>query len=75
MMAALRFIKRLWQYLFEELSLWGKILSLPSMIFMFSTLFLMGIVELFLLDLWFIPLTAIEFKTSIKQAIKYFNYI
>ena len=73
-MIAIKYAIKLWREVFSDLKIPGKILFFPSMLLVFLSAFITGIVEFFLVDILYIATWEIEFKDRLKDSIRMFLY-
>lgn len=74
-MIAIKYAIRLWRDIYSGFKMPGKILFLPSMLLVFLSVFITGIIEFLLFDIPFITTFSIKFKDCIKDSIRMFRYI
>jgi hypothetical protein len=74
-MYALSGMRIMWKMFCYELTIWGKILYFPGMVVCFLMLLIVGIVEVFIFDIWCIPMMAKEYNMSFKQVMRLFWYV
>ena len=71
-MIALGFMKRLWRYVYDDLTILGKIFFFPSAAVMYLLLILMAVLEFPLLDIGYIITARLENKRNTIESIVYY---
>ena len=71
-MIALGIMKRLWRYVYEDLTTFGKIFFFPSAVVMYLLLILMAVLEFPLLDIGYIIMARLENKRETIESLVYY---
>ena len=69
-MFCLSFIKRLYRFIYEDLTVFGKIVCAPFGVVAFPALFALSVVEIVLLDIIYVVFSRIDGE-PVKKTIRY----
>ena len=74
-MMALGIMRRFWKYVYDDLTIFGKIFFFPSAVVMYSLLLTMAILEFILFDIGYFLSAKLEKRETIESLVYYLTHV